>query len=83
MLRYIVHQHHGVDSAHAQHQVHVLEERNQLWFGAPGDLIQLIEQHQAELDNRHFVFWLDFGGMPDGSVQRSMRLLAGEVIPHL
>jgi alkanesulfonate monooxygenase SsuD/methylene tetrahydromethanopterin reductase-like flavin-dependent oxidoreductase (luciferase family) len=82
MLRYIVHQHHGVDSRHAQHEVHVLEERNQLWFGTPGDLIQLIEQHQAVLDNRHFVFWLDFGGMPSASVQRSMCLLAHEVIPH-
>ena len=82
MLRYIVHQHHDVDSAHAQHQVQVLEERNQLWFGAPGDLIQLIEQHQTALDNRHFVFWLDFGGMPSKSVQRSMQLLAEEVIPH-
>ena len=83
MLRYIVHQHDGVDTAHAQHQMHVLEERNQLWFGAPDDIIQLIDQHQAVLDNRHFVFWLDFGGMSDASVQRSMRLLAGEVIPHI
>jgi alkanesulfonate monooxygenase SsuD/methylene tetrahydromethanopterin reductase-like flavin-dependent oxidoreductase (luciferase family) len=82
MLRYIVHQHHGVDIAHAQHEVHVLEERNQLWFGTPGDLIQLIEQHQAVLDNRHFVFWLDFGGMPSASVHCSMQLLAEEVIPH-
>ena len=82
MLRYVVHQHHGVDSGHAQHQVHMLEERNQLWFGAPGDLIQLIELHQAALDNRHFVFWLDFGGMPFASVQRSMRLLAEEVMPR-
>jgi alkanesulfonate monooxygenase SsuD/methylene tetrahydromethanopterin reductase-like flavin-dependent oxidoreductase (luciferase family) len=82
MLRYIIHQHHGVDINHAQHQVHVLDERNQLWFGAPGDLIQWIEQHQAALDNRHFVFWLDFGGMSFASVQRSMHLLAHEVIPH-
>ena len=83
MLHYIVHQHQGVDIRHAQHQVHVLEERNQLWFGTPGDLIQWIEQHQAVLDNRHFVFWLDFGGMPSASVQRSMHLLAREVIPHV
>jgi alkanesulfonate monooxygenase SsuD/methylene tetrahydromethanopterin reductase-like flavin-dependent oxidoreductase (luciferase family) len=82
MLRYIVHQHHGVDIRHAQHQVHVLEERNQLWFGTPGDLIQRIEQHQAAMDNRHFVFWLDFGGMPPASVQHSMHLLAHEVIPY-
>ena len=81
MLRYIIHQHHGVDTEHALHQVHVLEERNQLWFGAPDDLIQWIEQHQAALDNRHFVFWLDFGGMSSASVQQSMNLLAHEVIP--
>jgi len=82
MLRYIVYQHQGIEGTHAQHQVQVLEERNQLWFGAPGDLIQLIEQHQAALDNRHFVFWLDFGEMPDTCVQRSMRMLAREVMPH-
>lgn len=82
MLNYIVHQHHDVDTPHAQHQVHLLEERNQLWFGTPADLIQWIEQHQAVLDNRHFVFWLDFGGMQSASVQRSMQLLAREIIPH-
>ena len=82
MQRYIVHQHHGVDIPHAQQQVHILEERNQLWFGTPGDLIQWIEQHHAVLYNRHFVFWLDFGGMPSTSVQLSMYLLAKEVMPH-
>jgi len=82
MLRFITHQHHGVDIQHAQHEVHVLEERKQLWFGDPGDQIQLIEQHQAVLDNRHFVFWPDFGGMPFASVRESMRLLAEEVIPR-
>jgi alkanesulfonate monooxygenase SsuD/methylene tetrahydromethanopterin reductase-like flavin-dependent oxidoreductase (luciferase family) len=82
ILRYIVHQHQGIDTHHAQQQVHVLEERNQLWFGTPGDLIQWIEQHQAVLDNRHFVFWLDFGGMPSASVHSSMQLLAQEVIPQ-
>jgi alkanesulfonate monooxygenase SsuD/methylene tetrahydromethanopterin reductase-like flavin-dependent oxidoreductase (luciferase family) len=82
MLRFVTHQHHGVEIGHAQHEVHVLEERKQLWFGDPGDLIQLIEQHQAILDNRHFVFWMDFGGMPDASVQESMQLLAEEVMPR-
>ena len=82
MMPYIVHQHHGVGIDHSQHQVHELEERNQLWLGTPADLIQKIEQHQAALDNRHFVFWLDFGGMSSASVQRSMDLLAHQVIPH-
>jgi alkanesulfonate monooxygenase SsuD/methylene tetrahydromethanopterin reductase-like flavin-dependent oxidoreductase (luciferase family) len=82
MLQYLVHQHHGVDISHAQHKVQQLEERNQLWFGAPDDLIQWIEQHQASIDSRHFVFWLDFGGMPSASVHRSMHLLAEEVMPR-
>jgi len=61
----------------------LIKERNQLLFGTPGDLIQLIEQYQASVDSRHFVFWLDFGGMKHESVRRSMQLLAQEVIPHL
>jgi len=82
MLRYIIHQHHGIDIYHARHQVQQLEERQQLWFGTPDDLIQWIEQYQACVDSRHFVFWLDFGGMQPASVQRSMSLLAREVLPH-
>jgi alkanesulfonate monooxygenase SsuD/methylene tetrahydromethanopterin reductase-like flavin-dependent oxidoreductase (luciferase family) len=82
MLRYLVHQHHSVDMRHAQHHMHQLEERKQLWFGTPDDLIEWIEQYQANVDSRHFVFWLDFGGMPPASVHRSMHLLAREVLPH-
>ncbi len=80
--KYLAHQHHGADVSQTQHKVRQLEERNQLWFGTPPDLIQWIEQHQAALDNRHFVFWLDFGGMPLASVYGSMHLLAEEVMPH-
>ena len=82
MLRYLIHQHNGVDIHKAQHHLHQLEERNQLWFGTPDDLIQWIEQYQANVDSRHFVFWLDFGGMQAASIQRSMCLLAQEVMPH-
>ncbi len=83
MLQYIVHQHRGVDIEHARQQVQHLEERKQLWFGAPDDLIEWIIQYQASTDSRHFVFWLDFGGMSPASVQRSMQLLAWEVLPHV
>ncbi len=62
--------------------MHQLEERNQLLFGTPGDLIHLIKQYQASVDNRHFVFWLDFGGMKPKSVRRTIQLLAKEVIPN-
>lgn len=79
LQRYLVHQHHDADGHHI---VQRLEERDQLWFGTPGDLIRLIERYQADVDNRHFVFWLDFGGMEPDFVRRSMQLLAQEVIPH-
>jgi alkanesulfonate monooxygenase SsuD/methylene tetrahydromethanopterin reductase-like flavin-dependent oxidoreductase (luciferase family) len=82
MQQYIAHQHHDVDMHHVQHQVRQMEERKQLWFGTPGDLIQWIEQYQANMDSRHFVFWLDFGGMQPTSTLRSMQLLAQKVIPH-
>ncbi len=79
--RYLVHQHHDADG-HTQHIVQRLDERDQLWFGTPGDLIRLIERYQADVDNRHFVFWLDFGGIEPEYVRRSMQLLSQEVIPH-
>jgi alkanesulfonate monooxygenase SsuD/methylene tetrahydromethanopterin reductase-like flavin-dependent oxidoreductase (luciferase family) len=82
LLYSLVHQHHGVDVHHVQQHMDQLEERGQLWFGTPADLIEWIEQYQASTDSRHFVFWLDFGGMPSSAVYRSMRLLAGEVMPH-
>lgn len=82
LQRYLVHQHHDTAN-HIHHKMRQLEERNQLFFGTPGDLIHLIKQYQASVDNRHFVFWLDFGGMMPASVRRSMQLLAQEVISHL
>ncbi|TMD67081.1 MAG: LLM class flavin-dependent oxidoreductase, partial [Chloroflexi bacterium] len=61
LQRYLDHQHHDAGS-HIRHKMLQLEERNQLLFGTPGDLIHLIKQYQTSVDNRHFVFWLDFGG---------------------
>ena len=81
LQRYLIHQHPAADD-HIHHFIQQLEERKQLWFGTSGDLIQLIEQYQTEMDNRHFVFWLDFGEMKPENVCRSMQLLAEEVIPH-
>jgi hypothetical protein len=45
-------------------------------------LIDVIEQFQANIDNRHFVFWSDFGGLQPERVLRSMQLIAQEVLPH-
>lgn len=82
MHQYIKHQHPGIDDEHIHHQIQRLEHRKQLWFGTPADLIQVIEEHETSLDSRHYVFWLDFGGMPPVAVHRSMSLLAQEVMPH-
>jgi len=59
-----------------------LEEREHLCFGAPADVIRFITRYQSEMQNRHFVFWLDFGAMQPEDVTRSLHLLAREVLPH-
>ena len=81
LRRYLVHQHHNA-ADHLPQIMRQFEEREQLWFGAPDDLIRFIERYQANMDSRHFVFWLDFGGMKTELVHRSMQLLAREVFPH-
>lgn len=78
LRRYMEHQHPG---SH-EHIIHHLLDQKLLWFGTPGDLVDLIEQFQASVDNRHFVFWSDFGGMQPELVLRSMQLIAQEVLPH-
>ena len=81
LQRYLIHQHHHAGD-HVHQFIQLLEARNQLWFGTPDDLIQLIERYQSAVSNGHFVFWLDFGGMKPEFVRRSMQLLAQEVLPQ-
>jgi hypothetical protein len=81
LQRYLLHQHHN--TGNQVHQIiQLLEARNQLWFGTSHDLIQFIEHYQTAASNGHFVFWLDFGGMKEEYVRRSMHLLAEDVLPH-
>lgn len=80
LRRYMEHQHPG-SQEHIMHIIHHLMEQKLLWFGAPGDLIDLIEQFQEAIDNRHFIFWSDFGGLQPELVLRSMQLIAEEVLP--
>lgn len=63
-------------------QLSCLEECELLYFGTPADVIRLIERYQSEMENHHFVFWLDFGALPPEHVTRSLHLLAREVLPH-
>jgi alkanesulfonate monooxygenase SsuD/methylene tetrahydromethanopterin reductase-like flavin-dependent oxidoreductase (luciferase family) len=81
LRRYMEQQHPG-SHEHIMHAIHHLKDEKLLWFGTPGDLIDVLEQFQAHIDNRHFVFWSDFGGIQPALVLRSMRLMAQEVLPH-
>jgi alkanesulfonate monooxygenase SsuD/methylene tetrahydromethanopterin reductase-like flavin-dependent oxidoreductase (luciferase family) len=81
LRRYMEHQHPG-SHEHIMHVIHHLMDQKLLWFGTPGDLIEVIAQFQAHIDPRHVVFWSDFGGLPPALVLRSMRLIAQEVLPH-
>jgi alkanesulfonate monooxygenase SsuD/methylene tetrahydromethanopterin reductase-like flavin-dependent oxidoreductase (luciferase family) len=81
LRRYMEQQHPG-SHEHIMHAIHHLKDEKLLWFGTPGDLIDVLAQFQASIDNRHFVFWSDFGGIQPELVVRSMRLIAQEVLPH-
>lgn len=81
LRRYMEYQHPG-SHEHITQIIHHLKDQKLLWFGTPGDLVDLIEQFQASIDNRHFVFWSDFGGLQPELVLRSMQLIAQEVLPH-
>ncbi|HEY1353153.1 MAG TPA: LLM class flavin-dependent oxidoreductase [Ktedonobacteraceae bacterium] len=78
---FLAHQH-QVDHADLEQQISRLEEREQLCFGTPADVIRFIEHYQSEMENRHFVFWLDFGAMEPAYASRSLELLAREVLPR-
>lgn len=73
---------HQGNHADVHQRIARLEEREHLCFGAPADVIRFITRYQSEMQNRHFVFWLDFGAMQPEYVTRSLHLLASEVLPH-
>lgn len=81
LRRYMEQQHPG-SHEHIMHAIHHLKDEKLLWFGTPGDLIDMLKHFQTTIDNRHFVFWSDFGGIQPELVVRSMRLIAQEVLPH-
>lgn len=81
-LRHYMQPQHPGSHEHILHAIHHLKDEKLLWFGTPGDLIDVLEQFQTRIDNRHFVFWSDFGGIQPELVVRSMQLIAEEVLPH-
>jgi alkanesulfonate monooxygenase SsuD/methylene tetrahydromethanopterin reductase-like flavin-dependent oxidoreductase (luciferase family) len=51
-------------------------------YGTPEHCIAQLRR-QAALGVTDFLAWFDIGGLPDATVQRSMRLFAEEVVPAL
>lgn len=58
-------------------------ERSEMAFGGPDTVVEKLASLQAETGVNNVVCWMNFGGMPHETVQRSMRLFATEVMPRL
>jgi alkanesulfonate monooxygenase SsuD/methylene tetrahydromethanopterin reductase-like flavin-dependent oxidoreductase (luciferase family) len=57
-------------------------EREEMIFGSPDTCIAKLERlHQAAGVN-YVLCWMNFGGMPQERVLRSMRLFAHQVLPR-
>ena len=52
-----------------------------LAFGSPDTVARHIE-HMRELGVGHVLCWMNFGGLPQDKIRRSMELFATEVMPH-
>jgi alkanesulfonate monooxygenase SsuD/methylene tetrahydromethanopterin reductase-like flavin-dependent oxidoreductase (luciferase family) len=52
-------------------------------FGGVDTCIEKLRRLRAEGGVNYVLGWMNFGGMPDELVQRSMRLFAEEVMPAL
>ena len=55
--------------------------RETLAFGSPDTVARHI-QHMKDLGVGHVLCWMNFGGLPQDKIRRSMELFATEVIPH-
>jgi len=58
-------------------------ERDEMVFGGVDTCIEKLRRLRAEGGVNYVLGWMNFGGMPDELVQRSMRLFADEVMPKL
>ena len=39
-------------------------------------------QHMQDLGVGHILCWMNFGGLPQDKIRKSMELFASEVMPH-
>jgi alkanesulfonate monooxygenase SsuD/methylene tetrahydromethanopterin reductase-like flavin-dependent oxidoreductase (luciferase family) len=49
--------------------------------GSPETVARAIE-HMRDLDIGDVLCWMNFGGLPQDKIRRSMELFASEVMPH-
>ena len=52
-----------------------------LAFGSPETVTRHIA-HMRDLGVGHILCWMNFGGLPQDKIRRSMELFATEVMPH-
>lgn len=57
-------------------------ERDEMIFGGPDTCIAKIQKLNRDAGVNYILCWMNFGGMPQEKVLRSMRLFAHKVVPH-
>jgi alkanesulfonate monooxygenase SsuD/methylene tetrahydromethanopterin reductase-like flavin-dependent oxidoreductase (luciferase family) len=58
-------------------------ERDEMIFGGPATVVERLRRLQDSAGINNLICWMNFGGMPQDRVLRSMRLFAAEVIPKM
>lgn len=58
-------------------------ERGEMVFGGVDTCVEKLRRLRVEGGVNYVLCWMNFGGMPDDLVQRSMRLFADAVMPAL
>jgi alkanesulfonate monooxygenase SsuD/methylene tetrahydromethanopterin reductase-like flavin-dependent oxidoreductase (luciferase family) len=60
-----------------------LYENKAVAVGSPETVIELLRELKARLRVTEFILWTNLGGIPNEYAQRSMRLAAEKVMPHV
>jgi alkanesulfonate monooxygenase SsuD/methylene tetrahydromethanopterin reductase-like flavin-dependent oxidoreductase (luciferase family) len=58
-------------------------ERSEMIFGGPATCIEKLQRLRHEAGVNNLICWMNFGGLPQEMVERSMNLFANEVMPAM
>jgi alkanesulfonate monooxygenase SsuD/methylene tetrahydromethanopterin reductase-like flavin-dependent oxidoreductase (luciferase family) len=58
-------------------------ERDEMIFGGPQTVVKRLQRLEQAAGINNLICWMNFGGMPQELVLRSMRLFAAEVMPRM